>query len=358
MKKIDKRKYIKFVKNEKGLYVKSNAHLIFINEGFKIFFKVILFIIIAIVAILSFYFLFKVTLKKKYNYVNVAYSIDKNYYLITHVSMKSIMLSQNQTTFINFFILCSNLTSENKEIIDKISLQHKNCKIQYFDMKNKFKDFRIPASTVADWTTANFYRVLLPNLLPNEKKILYLDGDTLVYKDLNKIYNYNIDNKYYVGMLELKNLNFDYFPEKFDNYINTGVILCNLEELRKGNISQKFIEFYKAHESEIRYPVNDVLNIVTHEKNGFFGPEYVMATFCDEEEAFNYYKNKKDMIDKEAYKEAYNDPYIYHYIPFIKPWKGIHKKNGEVCVDNFIRFYEMARKTDYYKEILKKFKVK
>ena len=40
-------------------------------------------------------------LKKKFkNYINVAYAFDKNYHYITHVSMKSIMLSQNKDTFI------------------------------------------------------------------------------------------------------------------------------------------------------------------------------------------------------------------------------------------------------------------
>ena len=78
---------------------------------------------------------------------------------------------------------------EQKEVIDKISLQHKNCKIEYIDMGNKFKDLRIPKVKLVHWTTANFYRIELQNIFPKEKKILYLDGDTLIYKDLNKLYN-------------------------------------------------------------------------------------------------------------------------------------------------------------------------
>ena len=293
------------------------------------------------------------------NYINVAYSLDNDYHYIVHVSMKSIMLSQNPNTFINFYILTSNMNEKQKEVIDKIALQHKNCKIEYLDMGDKFKDLNVPGDTYAVWSTAIFYRLLLQYLLPTEKKILYLDGDTLIYKDLTKIYNYNITDKYYVGMLEYKVFTYArYFKEKFGNYINTGVLLCNLEELRKGNITEKFLEFYKQNNKTIRFPVNDGLNIVSHEKNDYFTPEYVVIGFCNVNSAYNYYEKALIKLNSTAVKEAYKDPYIYHLIYYAKPWREVPKEKNSICVDPFIRFYEMARKTDYYYDILEKFNIK
>ena len=292
------------------------------------------------------------------NYINVAYSLDNFYHYIVHVSMKSIMLSQNPNTFINFYILTSNITAEQKEVIDKIGLQHKNCKIEYIDMGNQFKDLNVPLDTYAVWSTAIFYRLVLQYLLPNEERILYLDGDTLIYKDLTKIYNYNITDKYYIGMLEYKFFGYaKYFKEKFGNYINTGVLLCNLEELRKGNITQKFVDFYREYNTTIRFPVNDALNVVSHEKNGFFEPEYVVIGFCNQKTAYEYYNKAIIKLNSEEVRDAYKDPYIYHLIYYSKPWKNVPKENNKVCVDPFIRFYEMARKTDYYYDIIEKFSI-
>ena len=282
--------------------------------------------------------------------------------------MKSIMLSQKPTTFINFYILCSNFTKEQKEIIDSISKQHSNCKIEYIDMGKKYKEFTFPNKTTVHWTTADFYRLELQNLFLNEKKMLYLDGDTLIYKDLNEIYNYNISNKFYVGMLEMSKFNMEYSKKKIPNFINTGVILCNLEELRKGNIYKKYIRFYIKNKNKINAPVNEPLNIVSHVKNDYFGPEYVTIAFCNEFDAFNYYSNSLNKVNKTAVLKAYKDPYIYHlinyfdpnkklYLNYGKPWKKIPRKDKKVCVDRFIRFYEMARKTDFYYEILEKFKI-
>ena len=170
--------------------------------------------------------------------------------------MKSIMLSQNKDTFINFYIMVSNITREQKNVINKIEKQHKNCKINFLDMGNQFKEFRLPFNI---WTTANYYRIRLPEILKEVKKIIYLDTDTLIYKDLTKLYNYDIEGKYFIGMPENKEEDF-YIRNNvsFNNFKNTGVILWNLEELRKGNISSKMIEYISKNNNKTKYPVNSI----------------------------------------------------------------------------------------------------
>ena len=143
--------------------------------------KFCLFIILSILLFSGFYFLFPYFKKSKYqNYINVSYAFDGNYHYITHVSMKSIMLSQDKTTFINFYMLVSNINDEQREVINRIGIEHENCKIIYIDMGDQFKELHIPKDPMAVWSTANFYRVKLQDLLPNEHKIIYLDTDTLI----------------------------------------------------------------------------------------------------------------------------------------------------------------------------------
>ena len=209
---------------------------------------------------------------------------------------------------------------------NKISEEHENCKIQFFDMKDDFKELHLP---IKIWSTANFYRLRLPDLLKDVKKIIYLDTDTLIYKDLSKLYNYNIEGKYFIGMLEFKGKKF-IKRYKINNFINTGVMLCNLEEIKKGNIANKIINYIKKNNNNLEFPVNEPTNLMSHKKNGYFRPEDVIIGFCTE-----------------------ND----HYIMIIKPWLGLSNKNKFLCIDPFIRFYEAARKTSYFYEILKTFPI-
>jgi lipopolysaccharide biosynthesis glycosyltransferase len=308
------------------------------------------------IIIIIFFLIFSIENKSYKNYINVAYAFDKDYHYIAHISMKSIMISQNKDTFIIFHMLVSNINSFQRHIIDRINVEHKNCKIKYYEMKNKFKNIKISSNI---WSTANFYRIVLPELLSKEKKLLFLDTDTLIYKDLTELYNYNINGKYFVGMLETKGDRFfTKFNESFDNFINTGVMLFNLEELRKGKISKKIQNFLKNHYKELRSPVNEAMNYITSFKNGYFTPKFVVISFCNKHEVLSYCNNLKIKINCNQVLKAYKDPYIYHFIGHKKPWKKITNYKEYVCFDPIIRFYEMARKTHYYYDILKLFKVK
>ena len=124
------------------------------------------------------------------NFINIAYAFDTSYQYITHVSMKSIMLSQNRDTFIIFHIMVpSKINDKEKEVIDKITKEYKNCELKYYYIGDRFKEINVKGYIT--WSTAMYYRLRLPDLLPNEKRVLYLDCDTLVYKDLTNLYNYN-----------------------------------------------------------------------------------------------------------------------------------------------------------------------
>lgn len=285
------------------------------------------------------------------NYINVAYAFSQNYLYITHCSMKSIMLSQNIDTFINFYILISSKINEfHISIINSICKQHKNCKIQYFYIdNNEFKN-----CNPRGWTYAVFYRLILQNLLKHEKKVLYFDCDTIIYKDLTKIYNYDINNKYYIGMIEPKDPNLNI---TIDNFINTGVLLINLQELRKDNIFQKILRFLLTH--KYVFPINDSINYICHKKNGYFPTEFVVAGFCNDYYLDKYINGLSIKLNKVDILKSLKDPYIYHLVGngIKKPWKAITSIQGKICLDPFVRFYEIARKTDYYHKILEEFQI-
>ena len=289
------------------------------------------------------------------NFINVAYAFDTNYHYITHVSMKSVMLSQNKDTYIIFHILVpSKIKDEEKKVIDKISLDHQNCEIKYYHMGERYKEINVKGYIT--WSTAMYYRLRLPELLPKEKRVLYLDCDTLVYKDLTKLYNYDITGKYFTGMLEPRDLS--YLGINVKNYINTGVMLFNLVELRRDDIPQKMEKFLIKYNFRLLFPVNDSINTVCHERNGYFSPEYVQWGFCNEHLVNKYIEELQIKVDKNEVLKAYKDPYIYHMIGYkYKPWNGIPNYKGTVCIDPIARFYEMAKKTDYYYDIIEQFRI-
>lgn len=139
------------------------------------------------------------------------------------------------------------------------------------------------------------------------------------------------------------------------NFINSGAILINLDLLRKDNIFPKIYEFLKVNNGSLLFLDQDAINVVCNKKNGFFPSYYFGSYLCD---LNNIKKNKKLIYNTKNINQNLKEPYLYHFKIFAKPWYGIARnKNNMVCFDFITRFYEFARKSSYYLEILEKFKV-
>jgi lipopolysaccharide biosynthesis glycosyltransferase len=248
-------------------------------------------------------------------------------------------------------IVSKDIYDEQKEIINKICKEHINCNISFLLLTKEFKEFT-PIGII-NRTTAIFYRLILQNLLPNEKKILYFDCDTLIYKDLSEIYNLNITDKYYIGQFESKPL--EKYGKNLSNFINSGVMLINLENLRKDNIFKKIYQFLRDNNRTLFFLDQDAINVVCNKKIGFFPSYFVSSGICDLNSLKNI--NRKNKFYNNTNKYLI-EPYIFHFKIYTKPWFGIAiNKNKMICFDFFPRFYEYARKTNFYFEILEQFRV-
>ena len=95
------------------------------------------------------------------------------------------------------------------------------------------------------WTYMVLMRAALHRVFPNVGKILSLDVDTIVERDISDLWDLPIDDYYLAGARE---------PRKsFDRlYINAGVMLLNLDKLREG----KGDEIINALNTK-RYPYNE-----------------------------------------------------------------------------------------------------
>ena len=284
-----------------------------------------------------------------YNYINVAYGFDNNYYYITHVSMKSLMENQNKTTFIIFHIFVSKyIYNEQKPIIDKICYEHKNCKINYYQIGDEFNEFS-PVGRIITRTRGIFYRLIIQNFLQNENKTFYFDCDTIINKDLTEMYNFNITDRYYIGQYE--GLPIIKYGSHLRNFINSGVILINLDKLRKDNIYDKMIDFLRKNNNQLYFLDQDAVNVVCNEKNDFFPSNYISSGICDIRKMRNI--NLKKIEGKLNF-----EPFVFHLKGYLdKPWTGIVNREDIVCFDQITRFYEYARKSSYYYEILDKFQI-
>lgn len=126
---------------------------------------------------------------------------DNNYTYPTVVSITSLMTNAKNTTYYDIHIMVPHdFTEENKQKL--LNLQKKfesRCQINLIDMQNSYESANVAGHIRTPLTTPAYYRLSLSSLLPEVDKIIWVDGDTLIFEDLTNLINISMDGLYYKG---------------------------------------------------------------------------------------------------------------------------------------------------------------
>lgn len=162
----------------------------------------------------------------------VVYCADKNYYNILPTAVNS-LLQHNDVERVYCLIEDDYLESLKHSKIQ--ILNYKRYDLPECDMNSKGK---YPYSALV--------RCFLDQIL-EEDKILYLDSDTLVLQNIQDIWYTNIHNNYLAAVRENS------------HYYNSGVMLMNLDYMRKYNSSQKLLKVLNSR--VLQFPDQDAINL-------------------------------------------------------------------------------------------------
>ena len=262
--------------------------------------------------------------KNKQNRINIAYACNDNYVLPLCCAIKSVLTNlKNSGYFVCIHVLCSNtLSHKNKNLIKTI--EDKSSKIDFVKVDdNLFSKFHLEKNT--HFTRETYYRYLLPDLLENIDKVLYLDCDTVALNDISEIFNINIDDYYIAGVSDFS----EYAFKKrlsLNKYCNAGMLLFNLKKMRQENMSEKLIKYTIEHHDTIPFQDQDVINVVFQEKilmlDNIWNTQ--LAYYSPYNDFTNNYLN--------------NSAKILHFICEIKPWQYEYKSLYKL---HFFKYFYM-----------------
>ncbi len=259
------------------------------------------------------------------SYIPVAFSTDDNYVYPTIVSITSILENSNKNTNYKFYILVpDDLSSDNSAKLQMVKDKYENCDLSLINMHNEFE-----SSEKKSWGTAMYYRLRLSSILPDERKCIYLDGDTIVKKDLSELYNINIDDYYVAGVADDRRaLRKDYAEiigmPNMDHYICSGVLLWNLEKIRNENIEEKFDEFIHNKvdtEKVSECPDQDAINAVCFDKILDIPFKYDVMLHMGIDNPYESNYSAQVCFSEDEWVEGINNPVVIHYT-LAKPWKN------------------------------------
>lgn len=274
------------------------------------------------------------------NIIPIAFAFDNNLILPACVCISSLMMNAKKDTFYDIFILHSSHLALKKEELDKLPQYYKNCRIQYRQVDDTFDS----AFEIRGITTSTYYRLLIPDLIPEYDKIIYSDVDVIFRSDLSDIYlSTTLHNNYVAGVNAL----IPFIPDMKTYYqkmrkvdmkgiIYAGNIILNSKKIKEDNIIDQFKKLAKFN---FRFQDLDVLNITCQNKIVYLKPEFCVTTYFAELSIKNRKILQQYWTDNDIALALQNG--IVHYNGQ-KPWKGF-------CV-NFDIWWEYYRKSPFFDE--------
>ena len=283
--------------------------------------------------------------KQNYNNISIAMCIDNYYILNAYVAIISILENKNINTYVSFYFLISkDFENENINILLSTYEQYDLFNITFYRMDNRFDNVKMFRYI----TKSDYFKLSLGEYLPNLNKIIYLDCDIIVYKDLVNLYEHNFNGHL---MLALPTVFIGNKLIMKDIYYNGGVLLLNLKKMREIKFNKKVLEILDSGFKDTFNNWNDqaILNKFFYDYIGHLEPEYnsKLDLFITNS---NYFLNNKDYFNLTnlIYSEKY--PSIYHFTGQFKPYEKKRKNSDD--------WWFYAKKGKFLKRLLVKLKIK
>lgn len=273
--------------------------------------KVVYLIICFFMVVLSFLFISK-------DKVNLGYMVDSKYLPYAMVSLNSAIANKKNSTHYNVYFIAKDFTKD--DVAKLKQMEKSDVKIIIYPTEEKNLDY--PRLGRFSSFKISLQKIFLAEYLLELKKILYLDADTLVQNDLGELYNTDI-SKEYVGAVK-DGLMYQY-PEHIAEiglkernfYFNSGVMLLNLDKIRKENIIRKAIIYFNTH-NEV-FGDQDVLNVVFGNKIKPISYRYNCNSTFFEEKDTKFLSTFWEENIPENHKDVYDTAVILHFAGY-KPW--------------------------------------
>jgi len=165
-------------------------------------------------------------------------------------------------------------------------------------------------------------RVLLPELLPQADRLLYLDVDTLALQPLDELWNTDLGGRLIGAVDNVLHESQSRRPQALGlpldtRYFNSGVLLMDLHGLRREGISARLLDCARGRARELLWPDQDALNIVLGGSRAPLHPRWNCQN------SFFYWGERSaEVLGRTALDEALASPAIVHFEgpAWGKPW--------------------------------------
>ena len=281
--------------------------------------------------------------------IPVFFSTDSNFAPYLGVAIQSLISQSNPSRNYDIIIGSDHLSELYMSKIQQMVHQYPNISIRFYDLADAASLANLKAWD--RFSLATFFRFFIPEMFNQYSKVIYLDVDICILRDIADLYDTDIHDAWLgachdYGVMPQFDTNWHNIyshskeilglEDPHREYFNSGVLLMNITQCRQNNIIEKLLESEAAHKHIFndQDDFNKVCRGHVHYLDAAWNYSHPIPEESIPEEL------------REAHTKAAENPYIAHYTAGRKPWLN----PGVLETSHHWWYY--ARMTRFYEEIL------
>ena len=215
------------------------------------------------------------------NTVNLFFACDDAYVPFLSVTLTSICEHRDLNRNYDIRVLHTGMSTAAQDRL-KAQLNAPGFTLEFANICDHVEVFAKQLHTRDYYSCSTYYRLFIPELYPELSKALYLDCDLVLQEDVAQLYDLPLGDNLVgavpdgiVGAVEEFKL---YVQNRLDmiraeDYFNAGVLLMNLDAMRRWNFADRFLELL----SRVTFKVGqdqDYLNVLCQGRVRYVGNEW------------------------------------------------------------------------------------
>lgn len=286
--------------------------------------------------------------------MNILYQFNEAYSVFAGVSIASLLENNRQADEVNIYVFDEEISEDSKNKLTRLveGYGQGRC-ISFIDISKLVEKMKVDGLPSYRGSYSANARMFAGNILTKLDRLLYLDADTIIEADIREFYNTDLKGKALGCVLDVLggyHKQLIGIPENGD-YINSGMLLYDLEAYRNHNCEEKILFHVKNVRAHYMAPDQDLLNVVLGDDMRIMDIRYNLQTpfFAYDYDKFMRNFPQSNMYTREAVVAALDSPAIIHTFRFLGefPW---HKNNIHPCKSLFDKYLKLTPWTDYERQ--------
>lgn len=203
--------------------------------------------------------------------ISIVVASDNQYAVLTAALIKSIEINHKSKELLSFTIIDDGISKNNKEKLQK-SINTVTTTINFVKSKDVMPETAIIPNDLSTYPITAYLRLFAPYAVGLDcEKFIYMDVDMLMYDDVSKLYNIDINDNI-IGAVQdyqlvvsspyaIKNYKELGIPPE-TKYFNSGLLLINSKKWIDADIANKVINCMNDNKGYYDYPDQYGFNVV------------------------------------------------------------------------------------------------